>query len=475
MACVDYACGMPAVTNGSVCGIDHIQDPATASTGATQSPSCGQIPSNCHYFADGATAPSPYTGRTIGSTLICNVGSSGTTTFNGFELGPVGGHDGTTIYWFNTNPGNLTLQYNRGLAGIDNYRNGAFLIMGNTSSGKVTLIANTFDGRWSTNFSNVATFTSTASANVLSVSAMNVGNTGTIVQYQTVFGLGLANAVIVSQLTGTGGATCPDPTCNGTTGTYSITGSGSATTRTMETAFQISGTQTQAYGGNVQKYNYYHDLNSRPTGGIGTAPSNTGGTWGDIDFEFNMFDGSLNTPFIGDDGTGHNVPGLHWEIVEITSTAQISGSNVWTNVTYKGNTAYSSATNLGPNTTSFYISTGGNTQASGSSSTYTNIDVEDNVAVTRNAGLGGAALWSFDRLFFTNTTGLRNYIDATGATNGYGNCTNAPLVGGVNQYPGTAAFTNAPVLSGNIDMNLPVGSNNIDALMIAKPPTNACS
>src|SRR6185437_16244034 len=48
MACVDYACGMPAVSNAGlgICGIDHIQDPATAGppSTTTANPSCGIIP-----------------------------------------------------------------------------------------------------------------------------------------------------------------------------------------------------------------------------------------------------------------------------------------------------------------------------------------------------------------------------------------------------------------------------------------------
>lgn len=464
--CVDYACGMPAVTNDAICGIDHIQDPATATIGGSQNPGCGVIPSNCHYFADGATAPSPYTGRTIGSTLTCNAGSTGTTVFKGFELGPVGGHNGTTVYWFNTSPGNLTLAYNRGLADIDNYRNGAFLLMGATSAGITTLLANTLDGQWETLFSNVATFTATVAANVLTVTAMNVGNTGTIVQYQALFGFGLANPFIVSQLTGTGGLPCPDVTCNGTTGTYSISGTGSATSRTMETAFQFSAAQTQSYGGIVATYNYFHGLNSRPMGGQVTNNPNSGGTWGDINISQNMFYGFLFTPFIGDDGTGHAVPGLHGEVWQGTSAPQ-TGNNVWANVTYNGNAVYQPATALGPDTTAFaYISTGGNTQSAGTSSTYTNVTANDNAVISRNVGLGGSAFWSFDRLFYGTVTGLRNYIDPTGATNGYGLCTEAPFVGGILNHTITP-YSNVPTLTGNKDLN---SGANIDSSMITYDP-----
>src|ERR1700744_4210836 len=105
MACVDYACGMPAISNNrlGICGLDHIQDPNTAGPPSTTSanPGCGIIPKGCQYILTGMPS------RTIGSTIVCGPGQTADTTIKGFELGPVGGHGGTTIYWFNTNPGAL--------------------------------------------------------------------------------------------------------------------------------------------------------------------------------------------------------------------------------------------------------------------------------------------------------------------------------------------------------------------------------
>lgn len=209
MACIDYACGMPAVSNSGlgICGLDHIQDPATATQSTTTgTPVCGVIPKGCTYQPNGVS------GRTaIGtSTIICGPGISAAVIIKGFEMGAVGGHGATTIYWYNTNQTSLGLKYNHFFADIDSYKNGSFLLMGANVFTDVDYEANTFDGQWFTSFSNWAAFNAfvggtatgnspgTATLTVTSLSASGVISIG-----DKITGSGIpTNTTITACLTG---------------------------------------------------------------------------------------------------------------------------------------------------------------------------------------------------------------------------------------------------------------------------------
>jgi hypothetical protein len=73
----------------------------------------------------------------------------------------------------------------------------------------------------------------TAGASTLNVSAVASGTlvAGQVLQAATVN----ATTTVTAQLTGTGGATCPDVTCNGTTGTYRVTAYNAANTPLAQT------------------------------------------------------------------------------------------------------------------------------------------------------------------------------------------------------------------------------------------------
>lgn len=77
--------------------------------------------------------------------------------------------------------------------------------------------------------------TVTASISSTTATVTNV-SAGVIVPGQTIQSTGgnvTANTQVVAQLTGTGGAPCPDPTCNGGIGTYSVSISQTVTSRSM--------------------------------------------------------------------------------------------------------------------------------------------------------------------------------------------------------------------------------------------------
>lgn len=84
--------------------------------------------------------------------------------------------------------------------------------------------------------SNGTSFTASVSGTTMTVTAVASGTVkvGAVIQIAN-SGQAYFNTV-QAQLTGTGGAPCPDATCNGTTGTYSLRVSNTFTSRTVTTA-----------------------------------------------------------------------------------------------------------------------------------------------------------------------------------------------------------------------------------------------
>jgi hypothetical protein len=449
MACIDYYCGMPAVSVPAlgICGIDRIQDPATAIVSTTSGdPGCGVIPKGCHFYQNGVR------GQTTGPTLFCLPGAAGDTVYKGFDLGAIGSHGGTIIWWHNNNTGHLTVKYNRGLADLQNYRNGTFVGTVNGTTSDITIYANTFDGRWLSQFDTVGIFHATSSGTTLTVNSMTSGK---ILAHHYIFARGVANSTVLGQLTGKTGKDCAtDPAnCDGAIGTYQTTRSVNVANEVMESVFQLAAVTLNTSGNIDVEYNYFNEINSRPTGGQTIhAPGGMGGT---VLFAYNMFNGFLFTPYNAE------IPNLvHGEVFEGTSGAQ-TVSNTYPSIIYRGNICYLPQSALGADTTCFYISTGSNSQAVGTSTTVTNTLLIDNVAVSKNGKLMSATLAAWGYLIYTNTKLIRNFVDADGAPY-RALCTNAPFIGGVYNSD-TSGFTNAPLLSGNID--LPTG-RNIDASLI---------
>ena len=79
--------------------------------------------------------------------------------------------------------------------------------------------------------------TGSITSTVLTISAISGGTmAANQVIYTQFLGTLAGNATIVAQLTGTGGATCPDPTCVGTTGTYSTVNAGNQSSQSLKVA-----------------------------------------------------------------------------------------------------------------------------------------------------------------------------------------------------------------------------------------------
>jgi len=82
-----------------------------------------------------------------------------------------------------------------------------------------------------------ARFTGSSSGSTLTVTAVASGVLVAGAHFRQLTGNDPRTFYIISaQATGTGGAPCPDPTCNGTTGTYTLTTSQSISSQTMVTA-----------------------------------------------------------------------------------------------------------------------------------------------------------------------------------------------------------------------------------------------
>jgi hypothetical protein len=167
-------------------------------------------------------------------------------------------------------------------------------------------------------------------------------------------------------------------------------------------------------------------------------------------------------------GMGYFVGGTHaefWEGVGDTTSTQLF---TIPSTQYLYNTCVQPA-GVGANTTTgcFYVSTGGLTAPSaGVVGVFASSLVDHNVAIINNtsgARTAGAALASMGWSEYTNFTMTNNYVDATGAIY-TANCSGAPYIGGVLAYPGTLAFTNAPTLSGNINM---VGGASINTISLS--------
>lgn len=443
MPCVDYSCGL-----GGGCSF-VVVDPATSTTGT----GCGQIPSGWRYDPPGITLSGAVT---TFSTIHCttNTGGScaGNFDFKGFELGPTGGHPMTVIYWQVVQSGNLTVEYNH--LAMD-YTANVAIYMASQSNSAVTIRANTFDGQWTSSYSQVGLFTASTSAGVMTVTAVT---SGTILPFQTLNANGVANSIVVSQLTGTGGAACPDVTCNGTTGTYQISQATVHTSETMQTAFQAQAGALNTTGAIDIEYNYLKEINSRPFSGQTQLAAGTSS--GNVKIAYNFFAGFLYTPF------NAAVPGLHGEVWEGTHASGQSGNSAYPSNVYQGNVCYQPVAVLGAQTACFYLSTGGNTQNAGISTTYTDTQLIDNVVINQQSGtLGGSALAAMDRMFYGTQTWTRNYI-APGTTSQNVLCTQAPFVGGVLNHAVTP-YLSAPVVSGNMNM---VSNTNIDATLITNDP-----
>ena len=81
-----------------------------------------------------------------------------------------------------------------------------------------------------------ARFTGSASGTTLTITAVASGTLVAGAQFRQLTGNDARTFIIISaQATGTGGAPCPDPTCTGTTGTYTLTSSQTLTSQTLVT------------------------------------------------------------------------------------------------------------------------------------------------------------------------------------------------------------------------------------------------
>lgn len=445
MAGVDYATGMPAITNSGlgICGLDTITDPANATAGT----GCGQIPTGWKFDLPGITLNGAVT---TFSSIHCIVATAGNCTgnydFKGFELGPVGGHVMTVINWETGRTGNLTMEDNHHAF---DYNSNTFAFMATQSHSPVTIKSSTMDGQWLSTYSDVGLFTGATAAGVLTVSSVQSGK---ILPLQILLATNLSNNTIIKQLTGTGGAACPDVTCDGTVGTYQIPQATVQTAETMQSTYAANGFAIGTTNNIDIEYIYETQLNGRPFNG--QILTSSGGTSGTLFVGYSFFNGFPYTPqatcTVGCSG---NVPQfIHGEIWQGTISAGQTTNAIIPSYIHSGITCYQSAAVTGANTACIYLSTGGNSQSAGVSTTMTDPEILNSVSVNQQAGInGGSTLSRLDRMFFGTLVLTGNFV-SLGTTGQSVFCTQAPFVGGTLNHTITP-YLNAPVVSGNFDMD----------------------
>ena len=491
MACIDYPCGVPAlaVPASGICGLNALADPATAGHGGGGvAPGCGLIPTGCTYSATGHAGINfgptidcssisgaavikgfnmGYVGGHEPTVIIYESNNSGSleVAFNDFEQGginysqaSVNAINGSTINFLS-----YANTYNG--AWIDSYSNiatatasigatatgtgtGTTLVLTGISAcvwpgdaisgtgvpGSTTIVSQSVGtpcggtGTFTTNNSTTSSgATITVSSPVLNVTAVA---SGTFARGQTVNGTGYngGGQTLSSQLTGTGGATCPDVTCNGTTGTYDITRPQTVASETVTGIFSGGGFGVNTTGTVTSEYDLFHQINGRPSTGEVFGSGNT--TPGDVDFEYYYMEGMCYKT------------GVHCELWEgVGSSGAVPVT--WNNTNYQYGTCYQpSNTQVGGTTGCQFIAPGFvASQASNFLVTFTNF-LENYTVDIAGAGIGQqSAAASMGGWLYPNVTATNNFISKTGAA-AYIECNGAKTVGGVlqgNSFTGSIA------------------------------------
>lgn len=432
---VDYAVGVPAVTNGGVCGMDHIQDPKTATTGANDDPGCGIIPQHCAYsesvISTALTVPQ----------LICS-GTSNAIVIRGFELGPVGGHNGTYLLFQVTATGNKTLEYNDFVGSVSTYYQNGFGSFASGSTGNVLFQSNNMFGKWLDNFSATASGTGSVSGTTLTITACTSCNFA-VGQYIVGGFTTINNTAIQKQLTGSTGGV----------GTYQLNAAPTVASQGITAQFQMAGGMGLITNGDITfLYNAATQINGRVATAAGFTPANPSSTVANYINRYNYVEGGVYTFGVS-----------HYEMIEYV-LANGAFPVTYTNYENTGNLIYIPAAVAASSTTaSFYISTGAvASHAATFNVTYTNVNLNNNVIVTIPAGSAALATWDHG-VALTNLTMTGNYIAKGGSTN-YTLCNGNPMaIGGADASGPVSFFTASDNGSGTMTVTAFLGGTPIIA------------
>jgi hypothetical protein len=422
---IDYKIAMPLVSAPGICGKDHIVDPANATVGT----GCGQLQTGCSWLVGGQTT------YTLGTPTIYCTGATNPTV-QGFDLKENGNHGGVVIL-FNptTNTGTLTARFNDCQVGANDSQCFYVPVGG---SNDVMIYANGMDGGWY-NYGSHAGITGSISGTTLTVTAVSYGNLAvnqSVNDGTTGNGGAIVNTFITSQLTGTGGASCPDVTCTGGVGTYLVSKSQTITSQSMTTGWHSVGATLNTTGKISAYYNSCTNFNGRPFQGQRTLSAS--GPYVQTptdDFRWNYCD---NMVFTFDGGA------IHAEMFQGTVASGATGTMLLKH--YEGNVGLFGAATFGGGTTSFIYP---NTGVPSAQTANTKVELINNVVIN-NVGTGpsgavaATALASFGYDSFTDTT-IRGNTIYRGTAPYYTNCTNAPYANGVVQKAtGTASLNQSP-------------------------------
>lgn len=474
VAGVDYKVGMPAISNpawtgtingvmlAGACGMDAMQDPATATTSpSSDNPGCGIIPQHCSYGVNTSLTeiPRPYFACTNTANNI---------VVKGFNFDAVGGHNATRLNFCESNSvgdpcpnagaftGNMTIAFNNFAGDVATYTYGSVLSSATGLPGNAVAYANNFYGHWLDSFSAFGLGTgSFASNGVMTITACTSCNfkPGQAIGSDT---MTQANDVIRSQLTGTGGATCPDPTCNGGVGSYQTTSTmAAASSPNTQSAFFLGGGQLNANGGVQFLYNAITQWNGRLVTAQMRCGSCTNPTINLVENSYNYFEGGIYKAVCS---TGNPIC-QHWEMVEwVLGTGAESSPIVFTNVHGYGNTFYQDGNIVATSTTSaFFVNTGavGGPVGPSYTLTYANTDLSNNVMVQNTSVAGSASLLTTCGSYSTNFTANNNWV-AKGTSASFASCNGVPTIGGVLQVAFPTAAQAGTTFNAGFSSGIPI-------------------
>ncbi len=416
----DYRVGMPPTSDAGYsytghgftlsgsCGTATMVDPALASTGGNNDPGCGVMPAACEWQPGSIGFPQ----------IECD-NTSDPIVIKGFNLGPVGGHLGTYIYIRNSATDCVTIAFNEMKADASTYVRNGFWSREPGTSGCLIQFANNQYGDWEDSWSEQGVGTASQSGTTLTVTACTTCSflQGQYVDFQSV---SLSNNAIYSQTTGTGGAKCPDPTCNGGVGTYTMSVSATRSSQAVTSGFQMAGGVGCNTTGNViNMYNFHWQVNGR----LGTCQQRgTAGTTTNIPLIVNQFNYSQGGIYIFDIS--------HYEMYEYI-IADGNRPMTWDHIINQGNVLYfPDAVASSSITGSWFHATGAINGSMDPSykSTYADIDTLDNVVIANNGAESSSALDNIPGtanstypVEITDYTATGNWIkkDATGS---YSSC-----------------------------------------------------
>lgn len=445
---IDYACGVPAVSNpawsavilgytvtGS-CGILTLVDPATVSPDpSSNDPGCGKMPKNCSWANEDLST----NGAFLRSTISCT-GTANTIVIKGFNLAPVGGHSGTYIQYDGSATGTKIRAFNYLEMDAKLYGSSSWANIASGSVGDTATISSTFNGLYPATFGNTAAGTATGTGIVMTVTACTVCNFAAGMQIGGISGM---FTIITQQTSGTPGGI----------GTYEVNrliSSGSTAVNGRFAAY--GGESLNTKGSILHRWNALIDMNSRGFG----AFNGGGGTGVPRTVDYTV----LQANYVNNNGM--DTSAVHYEMAEYI-LANGNGPITYNNMIARGNIyggpTWAAATSL---TATYFFNTGGvgTPKTSDWSVTYANAELIDNVSSTPAGAAGGTSLMFMGGTYNGTYTMTGNWTDLGTATN-YAYCTGAPTINDVDQasfFLGSQSTTNATLVALQGPIKISTGS-----------------